>query len=101
MADRQDARLDGYPYLGRFGEFTEKVPGTAPWLSRVFNISRGADLSLGPLSSSSSNMKYSLPRIVKGVTRQLFLDGADAMLDEIVTQTHDELTSDIVKKNAA
>ena len=46
-------------------------------------------------------MKYSLPRIVKGVTRQLFLDGADAMLDEIVTQTHDELTSDIVKKNAA
>lgn len=100
-AARKDARLDGYPYLGRFGEFTEKVPGTAPWLSRIFNISRGADLSLGPLSSSSSNMKYALPRIVKGVTRQLFLDGADAMLDEIVSQTHDELTPDIVKRNAA
>lgn len=99
--ERVDARLNGYPYLGKFGEFTEKTPGTAPWLRRVFNISRGADLSLGPLSSSSSNMKYALPRIVKGVTRQLFLDGADAMLDEIVTQTHDELTEDIVKSNAA
>jgi len=99
--DREDPRLDGYPYLGRFGEFTEKVPGTAPWLSRVFNISRGADLSLGPLSSSSSNMKYTLPRIVKGVTRQLFLDGADAMLEEVVCQTHDELTPDVLKRNAA
>ncbi|MBO6784817.1 MAG: NAD(P)/FAD-dependent oxidoreductase [Alphaproteobacteria bacterium] len=99
--ERADARLDGYPYLGRFGEFTEKEPGTAPWLKRVFNISRGADLSLGPLSSSSSNMKYALPRIVKGVTRQLFLDGADAMLDEIVTQTHDELTEDVIKSDAA
>lgn len=99
--ERRDSRLNGYPYLGRFGEFTEKVPGTAPWLPRVFNISRGADLSLGPLSSSSSNMKYALPRIVKGVTRQLFLDGAEAMLDEIVTQTHDELTEDVVKSNAA
>lgn len=99
--DREDPRLHGYPYLGRFGEFTEKVPGTAPWLSRVFNISRGADLSLGPLSSSSSNMKYTLPRIVKGVTRQLFLDGADAMLEEVVDQTHDELTPEILKRNAA
>lgn len=99
--EREDARLNGYPYLGRFGEFTEKVPGAAPWLSRVFNISRGADLSLGPLSSSSSNMKYTLPRIVKGVTRQLFLDGADAMLEEIVGRTHDELTPEIIKRNAA
>tara|TARA_R110002110_G_scaffold85816_2_gene223479 strand:- start:63067 stop:64503 length:1437 start_codon:yes stop_codon:yes gene_type:complete len=99
--DRQDPRLHGYPYLGRFGEFTEKVPGTAPWLSRVFNISRGSDLSLGPLSSSSSNMKYTLPRIVKGVTRALFLDGADAMLEDVVGRTHDELTPEILKRNAA
>lgn len=100
-AEREDARLTGYPYLGKFGEFTEKVPGTAPWLSRVFNVSRGADLSLGPLSSSSSNMKYTLPRIVRGVTRRLFLDGADAMLEEVVGQTHDELTPEILKRNAA
>ena len=46
-------------------------------------------------------MKYTLPRIVKGVTRQLFLDGADAMLEEVVCQTHDELTPDVLKRNAA
>ncbi|MEP4378440.1 MAG: FAD/NAD(P)-binding protein [Alphaproteobacteria bacterium] len=99
--EREDVRLNGYPYLGKFGEFTEKVPGTAPWLSRVFNVSRGADLSLGPLSSSSSNMKYTLPRIVKGVTRQLFLDGADAMLEDVVGGIHDELTPEILASNAA
>lgn len=85
-------RLARFPYLGAYGEFTEKVPGAAPWLQRVFTITRGAVLSLGPVSASGSNMKYTAPRLVAGVTRQLFLDNAEAEYAAIVGREHHELT---------
>jgi len=67
-------QLGRFPYLDRFGAFTERVPGAAPWLSRVLTITRGATLSLGPVAASNSAMKYIAPRLVEGVKRRLFLD---------------------------
>jgi cation diffusion facilitator CzcD-associated flavoprotein CzcO len=87
----EEPRLERFPYLGRFGEFTEKVPGRAPWLARLFTITRGAVLSLGPVSASGSNMKYTAPRLIAGVTRQLFLDNAEAEYDAIVGREYHEL----------
>lgn len=86
-----EPKLEPFPYLGRYGEFTEKVPGAAPWLQRVFTITRGAVLSLGPVSASGSNMKYTAPRLIAGVTRQLFLDNANAQYEEIVGNEWHEL----------
>lgn len=62
------------PYLDRFGAFTEKEPGQAPWVARVLTITGNAGLSLGPIASSISAMKYVAPRLVEGVKRQLLLD---------------------------
>lgn len=91
-----EPRLGAFPYLGRHCEFTERVPGTAPWLARAFTITRGATLSMGPSSASNSNVKYTAPRIIAGVTRALFLDHADGYLEHFLAEAHDELAPQAV-----
>ena len=91
-----DARLARFPYMDRYSAFTEKLAGRAPWVSRVFAIFRGATLSMGPSAASNSNLKYTAPRIVSGVTRQLFLDAAPAYHRRFMAEAHHELAPDAV-----
>ena len=86
-----EPRLERFPYLGRYAQFTEKVPGTAPWLNGVFTITRGATLSMGPSSASNSNIKYTAPRIIAGVTRWLFLGDAARHAERFANHDHREL----------
>lgn len=93
---REDERLGRFPYLGRHCEFTERVPGTARWLARVFTITRAATLSMGPSSASNSNVKYTAPRIIAGVTRALFLEEAEPLLDTFLGGEYHELAAGAV-----
>ena len=70
--------LSRHPYLGAHFEFSPKVPGSAPYLDRVFNYTFGCILSLGFGGASISGMKYSVPRIVNGITKQLYVGDKDA-----------------------
>ncbi len=81
-ADRHDD-LARHPYLGRHFEFTEKTPGQAPWLSGIFNYTFGGLASLGFGGGSISGMKYSLPKIIYGITRQLFVEDRALHLDSL------------------
>ncbi|MEX1166466.1 MAG: hypothetical protein WEK74_06315 [Hydrogenophaga sp.] len=92
-AAEADARLARFPYLDAYGGFMESSPGAAPWASRLFANFRGATLSMGPSSASNSNIRYTAPRIISGVTQQLFLSEADAVFHEFVTQQHHELAA--------
>ena len=69
-----------HPYLGPSFELTEREPGTAPWVQHVYNYTFGGLLSLGFGGASISGMKYSVPRLVGGITRSLFCEDADAYL---------------------
>ncbi|HSP77192.1 MAG TPA: NAD(P)/FAD-dependent oxidoreductase [Myxococcaceae bacterium] len=71
------ADLARHPYLGPSFELQEKVPGEAPWLSSLYNYTFGCLLSLGFGGASISGMKYSLPRLVGGITRQLYVEDRD------------------------
>ena len=68
------ADMSRHPYLGPHFELQEKHPGQAPWLSSVFNYTFGCLLSLGFGGASISGLKYSVPRLVAGITRQLYLE---------------------------
>ena len=68
--------LARHPYLGANFELQEKSPGSAPHLSSVFNYTFGCLPSMGFGGASISGMKYSLPRVVAGITRQLYAEGA-------------------------
>ncbi len=77
----EDESLSAAAYLGPNFEMTEKQPGTAPWLSAVFNFSRGAQMSMGPMPIGLSGIKYGVPRLVQGITRQLFVSDAARYFD--------------------
>lgn len=66
--------LARHPYLGPGFEHTERVPGAAPYLAYLFNYTFGCLPSLGFGGASISGMKYSIPRLVAGITRSLFLE---------------------------
>jgi cation diffusion facilitator CzcD-associated flavoprotein CzcO len=87
----EDARMGAAPYLDRFCAFTEREPGTAPWLSRIVTMISAANLTHGPVASSVSTMKYVTPRMVEGIKRALFLDQQDADWNTLLTGEHAEL----------
>jgi cation diffusion facilitator CzcD-associated flavoprotein CzcO len=77
------ADLLNHPYLGPYFETQEKRPGDAPYLHGLFNFTFGALLSLGLSGASISGMKYSVPRLVSGITRQFYREGADAYFADL------------------
>ena len=77
-AELKHGDLSRHPYLGSHFEFTEKTAGESPYVCGIFNYTFGCLLSMGFGGASISGMKYSLPKIVTGITRQLYLDDRDA-----------------------
>ena len=74
-----------HPYLGPGFEHTEKVPGAAPYLKYLYNYTFGGLLSLGFGGASISGMKYSIPRLVGGITGSFFVEDRDAHFDSLRT----------------
>lgn len=72
-----------HPYLGPHCEFVEKDPGSAPYLSSIFNFTFGGLVSIGFGGASISGMKYSVQKLVNGITKQLYLEDADAFYQSL------------------
>jgi hypothetical protein len=70
--------LGRHPYLGPSFEFSERDPGSAPYLQYLYNYTFGSLLSLGFGGASISGMKYSNQRLISGITRSFFLEDRDA-----------------------
>jgi cation diffusion facilitator CzcD-associated flavoprotein CzcO len=68
--------LARHPYLGPAFEFTERTPGTAPFLSRLHDFTLGAMPSIGLSGAAITGMRYSMPRLVNGLARDLFREDA-------------------------
>jgi FAD-dependent urate hydroxylase len=75
-AGEENARLGAYPYLSSYFQFTEKRPGTAPYLKNIFSYTYAAMPSLA-CTAGISQLKFGLDRIGFGITRELFLADAD------------------------
>ena len=69
--------LERHPYLGPSFEFQPKPGSDAAYLTSVYNYTFGCLVSLGLGGASISGMKYSLRRIVDGITRELYREQAD------------------------
>jgi cation diffusion facilitator CzcD-associated flavoprotein CzcO len=69
--------LARHPYLGPNFEFLPRSEET-PWVRNVYNYTFGCLLSRGFGGASISGMKYSIPRLVGGITRSLFAEDSDA-----------------------
>ena len=69
--------LGRHPYLGPSGEFLPKTPGQTPWISSLYCYTFAGLPSLGFAGAFISGLKYSLPKLVDGITRELYREDAD------------------------
>jgi hypothetical protein len=69
--------------FGRHYEFLEREPGAAPYLARSTHSIFRRFVSMDPHSTSISGHKYSVPRVVRGITRSLFLEQQHRIMDDI------------------
>jgi len=67
-----ESRLARYPYLADDYSLTEKVAGSAPVLSRIHIFNFSATMSFGPSGASINAMTIAVPKLVAGITRELF-----------------------------
>ena len=81
----QDERLGRYPYLGTNFQFLEKTPGSAPYLKRIHDFTFGPTLSFGPSGCSISTLRLTVPMVVAGVTRGLFIEDAESHWESLVS----------------
>lgn len=72
-----------HPYLGSSFELQEKIAGTAPYLNSIFNFTFAGLPSLGFGGASISGMKYSIPRLVAGITKQFYVEDAEQYLSSL------------------
>ena len=77
----------------RASSFFEKLPGTAPYLSRIHNFTYGATLSMGLSASSISGMKYGLPRLIQAVVGDLFREDADHHFQNLLAYADKDITT--------
>ena len=76
-----DARLAALPYLGDDYQFLPRQDAPEhDWVRRVFAFNGASYVSHGPHSTSISGHKYALPKLVRGLTRQLLLGHADGLV---------------------
>ncbi|HVZ72954.1 MAG TPA: NAD(P)/FAD-dependent oxidoreductase [Polyangia bacterium] len=81
----ESADLLRHPYLGPGFEHTEKVPGAAPWVRTLFNFTFGGLPSMGFGGASISGMKYSIPRLVGGITSSFFVEDRERHFESLRT----------------
>jgi FAD-dependent urate hydroxylase len=90
-ADQRNEDLLRHPYLGPGFQLTERTPGQAPHLQHLYNYTFGCLVSLGFGGASISGMKYSIPRLVSGITRSFFLEDRALHLDSLLHFAEAEL----------
>jgi cation diffusion facilitator CzcD-associated flavoprotein CzcO len=77
-AEEANEDLLRHPYLGSGFELTERQPGAAPYLAHLYNYTFGGLLSMGFGGASISGLKYSVARLVSGITSSLFVEDSAA-----------------------
>jgi hypothetical protein len=85
--------LANHPYLGTAFEFTEREPGTAPYLGQLHNFTFGAMPSLGLTGAAIPGTKYGVRRLVDGLARDLFLEDSATYYQDLLGYQVPELES--------
>ncbi len=86
-----NALIDAHPYLGPGFEF---LPRGAARLHGLFAFNYAALVSLGLSASALSGLRTALPRVVKGITDQLFLDDREALVADLLAYDEAEFVGE-------
>jgi FAD-dependent urate hydroxylase len=74
LEDDASERLGRFPYLADSYALTEREAGVTPYLKDIHLFSIAASMSFGASGSSINAMTTAVPKLVHGITRDLFRD---------------------------
>ncbi len=75
--DEADEVLAGFPYLARDFAFRERIPGRAPWLSRIHCFNHGSMLSLGKLSGDIPDVSQGALWLARAVAGHFYVEDVE------------------------
>jgi len=84
-AELESEKLGLFPYLGHAYEFTEKVPGRAPYLRDIHSYNSSGRLSFGRPVGDVPGLISEIPRLVSAISRDLFFGNYSAYIQKLVT----------------
>ncbi len=79
------------PYLGPYYDFRARPGGDEATLWRIYAFNFSAIISMGPHSTSVSGHKYSVPRLIHGVTRSIMLEQQSALVPDLLAYNQSDL----------
>jgi hypothetical protein len=82
--------IEDHPYLGPSFEFLPREPEAADRLHGLFVFNYSALVSLGLSAAALSGMKFAAPKLVSGITRQLFTDDQAEILGDFLAYAEEE-----------
>jgi cation diffusion facilitator CzcD-associated flavoprotein CzcO len=80
-----DATAARYPYVGPHFELLEKRPGSVPALRNVHLFNAGSLVSMGPVAGGLNGMPFGIPRLIAGISRDLFRGELDTLFTEFAS----------------
>lgn len=87
---RRNALIDAHPYLGQAFEFLPREGGDGAALHGLFAFNYSALVSLGLSASALSGLHNALPRLIKGLADQLFLDDRAVLVADFLAYDEPE-----------
>jgi len=82
--------IDDHPYLGPSFQFLPRTPEAAERLHGLFVFNYSALVSLGLSAAALSGMKFAAPKLVAGITSQLFTDDQAQILGDFLAYAEEE-----------
>lgn len=83
-ADQANEDLARHPYLGRHFEFTARDSARAPRIADIHEYGIASISSLGPICTGLHGMAFGVERLVRGITRDLFVADSTAQVARIL-----------------
>jgi hypothetical protein len=93
-ADEDLEELGSFPYLGPGFEFTERMPGSAPFLANLHCFNYAATLSHGPVAGDIPAVDHGAARLAAAIARTFYLEDSALHSDDLAHYTDAELLGD-------
>lgn len=92
--DEENNDLGRFPYLNQDFTFSEKTPGTAPWLSNVYCFNYGAAASLGKVSGDIPGISEGAAWLAREVAAKLYSEDVETHWQAMLDYDKPELVGD-------
>ncbi|RVN77615.1 NAD(P)/FAD-dependent oxidoreductase, partial [Sinorhizobium meliloti] len=90
-AGEENAGLGRFPWLDDDFSFTEKEPGTAPWLKDIHCFNYGASISIGKVSGDIPAISEGALWLARGIAASLFIRDVDYHWEALLAYEKPEL----------